>query len=138
NFLSTRLSSGASDSLMIVHPTRGFHVFQRFTAILLAALLLAPPVPLLARTRKGEKLRNDARDAEMKGNLDHALELAEQALETDPSDPAYQLIARRIRFEDGGMHLKNGQKLRNAGKLDEALAEFEKAYAIDPSSDISI
>jgi general secretion pathway protein D len=97
-----------------------------------------PSVPLLARTRKGEKLRNDAREEELKGNLDHALELAEQAMQQDPSDPSYQLVVRRIRFEDGSAHLKNGQKLRNAGKLDEALPEFEKAYAIDPSSDIAI
>jgi general secretion pathway protein D len=33
--------------------------------------------------------------------------------------------------------VKNGQKLRNACKLSEALAEFEKAYGIDPASDIA-
>ena len=38
----------------------------------------------------------------------------------------------------GEMHVKNGQKLRNAGKLAEALAEFEKAYGIDPASDIAM
>ena len=36
------------------------------------------------------------------------------------------------------MHVKNGQKLRNEGKLSEALAEFEKAYGIDPASDIAM
>ena len=36
------------------------------------------------------------------------------------------------------MHVKNGQKLRNEGKLPEALAEFEKAYAADPASDIAM
>ena len=35
------------------------------------------------------------------------------------------------------MHIKAGQKLRDAGKLDEALAEFQKAYGIDPASDIA-
>ena len=98
----------------------------------LAALLALPPAPLLAANRKGDKFLNDARQEEAKGNLDHALQLAEQALEQDPSDPGYQLEVRRVRFEAGEMHVKNGQKLRNEGKLSEALAEFEKAYGTDP------
>ncbi|HEX4277923.1 MAG TPA: hypothetical protein VHZ74_21360 [Bryobacteraceae bacterium] len=100
-------------------------------------LLLLPPAPLAATTRKGEKLRNEARAEETRGNYDHALQLAEQAMDQDPEDPAYRLEVFRIRFEDGAMHLKNGRTLRNAGKLDEALAEFQKAYGVDPSSDIA-
>src|SRR5580700_4035702 len=111
---------------------------QQLAAILLVCLLSIPPVTLLAANRKGDKLLNDARQEEAKGNLDHALQLAGQALEQDPSDPGYQLEVRRVRFEAGEMHVKNGQKLRNEGKLSEALAEFEKAYGIDPASDIAM
>src|SRR6185312_12051428 len=112
-------------------------VLRRFAAILLSWLILLPPAPLAARTRKGEKLRNDARAQENRGNFDEALRLAEQAMDADPDDPAYRLEVYRIRFEDAAMHLKNGQKLRTAGKLDEALVEFRKAYGVDPSSDIA-
>lgn len=112
--------------------------WKQLTAILLACALALPPVSLLASTRKGDKLWNEARLEESKGNLDHALQLAEQAFELDPSDIGYQLEVRRVRFEAGEMHVKNGQKLRNAGKLSEALAEFEKAYGIDPASDIAM
>jgi general secretion pathway protein D len=112
--------------------------FNRLTAIVLAILLAMPSVPLWASNRRGDKLFNDARQEEAKGNLDHALQLAGQALEQDPSDPGYQLEVRRVRFEAGSMHVKNGQKLRNEGKLPEALAEFEKAYAVDPASDIAM
>ncbi len=112
--------------------------WKQLTAILLACTLAMPPVSLLATTRKGDKLWNEARLEESKGNLDHALQLAEQAFELDPSDIGYQLEVRRVRFEAGEMHVKNGQKLRNAGKLSEALAEFEKAYGIDPASDIAM
>ena len=101
-------------------------------------ILFLPPVSLLAANRKGDKLWNEARVEEGKGNLDHALQLAEQALETDPADTGYLLEVRRVRFEAGEMHVKNGQKLRNAGKLSESLAEFEKAYGIDPASDIAM
>ncbi len=110
----------------------------RAAALLLSWLLVLPPAsPLFASSRKGDKLRNDARAEENKGNLDHALQLAEQAMDQDPSDPAYRLEVYRIRFEDGAMHLKNARKLRDAGKLEEALAEFERAYGVDPSSDIA-
>lgn len=107
-------------------------------AIALSGLLLLPPVQLIASNRKGDRYWNEARAEESKGNLDHALQLAEQAYEQDPSDIGYQLELRRVRFEAGDLHVKNGQKLRNAGKLSEALAEFEKAYGIDPSSDIAV
>jgi general secretion pathway protein D len=111
--------------------------FNHFNAIILVFLLALPPLPLVAKTRKGDKLRNDARNEEVKGNLDHALELAEQAMSQDPSDPSYVLEVRRVRFEAGMFHVKNGQKIRAAGQLDEALAEFVKAYGMDPASDIA-
>jgi len=110
---------------------------NQLTAVFLAALLLLPPAPLGAKTKKGDKLRNDARNEELKGNYDKSLELAEQAMATDPSDPSYVLEVRRVRFEAGLMHVKNGQKLRSDGKLPEALAEFQKAAATDPASDIA-
>ena len=96
--------------------------WKQLTALLLACVLVAPPVSLVAANRKGDKFWNEARAEEAKGNLDHALQLAEQAYELDPSDIGYQLEVRRVRFEAGEMHIKNGQKLRNAGKLSEALA----------------
>jgi general secretion pathway protein D len=113
-------------------------LLRQLTAILLACILFLPPVSLQAANRKGDKLWNEARAEEAKGNLDHALQLAEQAFELDASDVGYQLELRRVRLEAGEMHVKNGQKLRNAGKLSESLAEFEKAYGIDPASDIAM
>ncbi len=111
---------------------------RQLTAILLAWVLFAPSAPVLAANRKGDKLWNGAHVAEAKGNLDEALQDAEEALQTDPTDIGYQLEVRRIRFEAGALHVKNGQQLRNAGKLSEALAEFQKAYEIDPASDIAM
>jgi general secretion pathway protein D len=116
---------------MIVQYTRGA------LKVSLAILLLLPLVPLVAKTRKGDKLRNEARTEELKGNYDHALELAEQAVKEDASDPAYLLEARRVRFEAGVAHVSNGHRMRDGGHLEEALAEFQKAYSIDPSSDMA-
>ena len=114
------------------------HRLHRLTASFLTALLLLPPAPLLARTRKGDKLRNEARTEEIKGNYDHALDLARQAVEQDPADPAYLLEMRRVRFEAAVSHIGAGQKLRNSGRLEEAMAEFEKARLLDPSSDMAV
>ncbi|MEP6714574.1 MAG: secretin N-terminal domain-containing protein [Terriglobia bacterium] len=112
--------------------------FHQINVVLLISLLVLPPAPLSAKTRRGDRLRNEARAEELKGNLDHALELAEQAVSQDPGDPSYLLEVRRVRFEAGAAHVKNGQKIRAAGQLDQALAEFMKAYALDPASDIAI
>ncbi|MES1262592.1 MAG: hypothetical protein ABUS49_12730, partial [Acidobacteriota bacterium] len=56
---------------------------------MLACLLAMPQAPLLAGTRKGDKLRTQARNEELAGKYDHALELSEQALALDPGDPSY-------------------------------------------------
>ncbi|HWD98152.1 MAG TPA: hypothetical protein VG345_03920, partial [Bryobacteraceae bacterium] len=105
--------------------------------VFLAALLVLPPAPLAAGQRKGDKLVNQSRVEETKGNYDKSVSLAEQAVEQDPGDPAYLLQLRRVRVEAGYGHLKSGRQLRNDGKLDQALAEFEKALSFDPSSDIA-
>src|SRR5205823_9793923 len=90
-----------------------------------------------ARTKKGDKLLAQGRAAEARKQLDDALDLFEQALSEDPGDPGYQLATHRARFHAGQVHVERGLKLRADGKTAEALAEFEKAYAIDPSSTIA-
>ncbi|HTM50112.1 MAG TPA: cohesin domain-containing protein [Bryobacteraceae bacterium] len=93
--------------------------------------------PLPARTKKGDKLLAAGRAAEVRKQYDMALDLFEQALSEDPSDSGYQLAMRRVRFQAGQAHVERGLKLRADGKAAEALAEFEKAYAIDSSSSIA-
>ena len=107
-------------------------VMNRLAAVLTAAALLASP--LAAGTRKGDKLLAEGRKAEIEREFDKALELFEQALGTDPMDGAYRLAVTRVRFQAGQKHLDAGQNLRKQGKLEEALREFQQAYAIDPSS----
>jgi general secretion pathway protein D len=111
---------------------------ERFVRILAAlALLLALCGMAEARTRKGDKLLAEGQKAEQRKELDKALDLYEQALVEDPNDAGYQLAARRVRFAASEAHLGLGQKARADGALEQALAEFQKAYAIDPSSMIA-
>ena len=101
-------------------------------------LLLSPTGGLLeARSRKGDKSFAQGRDAEDRREYERALENYEKALSEDPKDIAYLLATRRARFQASGMLVSNGVKLRQDGKLVEALEAFLRAYAIDPASAIS-
>jgi general secretion pathway protein D len=92
---------------------------------------------LQARPKKGDKLLGEARAAEQRKDWDKALELYEQAVATDPANTDYQIPVRRVRFQAGQAHVEQGARLRRQGKLEEALAELQKAYATDPSSAIA-
>src|SRR6202790_842147 len=107
---------------------------KKLAVLLLVLALLAP---LDAKTRKGEKLLADGRTLEAKKQYDEALDLYERALSEDPNDIGYQIAMRRVRFQAGQSHVERGLKLRLNGKTAEALAELEKAYAIDPASSIA-
>lgn len=106
-------------------------------AFVLAFHSVVVPLPLEAKTRKGEKLMRDAQIAEAKGEYDKALELYEQALATDPRDTAYKMGLDRLRFQAAQKMVDRGEKLRAEGKLEEALALFQKAFALDPASSIA-
>lgn len=103
----------------------------------LCAVSLIWLAPMEARTRKGDKLMAEGRKAEIRKDWDKALEYYEGALAEDPGDAGYLLAVRRVRFQAAQAHVDRGQKLRAEGNLQEALAEFQKAFAIDPSSAIA-
>ncbi len=111
---------------------------KRLAVLLAVALLLAGPVASLqAKTRKGDQLYAQGYQAEQKKDYEKAVGLYDQALATDPGDLAYQMAARRVRFQAAQVHVGQGQKLRDQGNLGEAMAEFEKALALDSSSEIA-
>lgn len=109
--------------------------FKRLATFFLLVTVLV--TPLAAKTRKGEKLLNQGREAEARKQWETALDFYEQAMLEDPADAAYQLAARRVRFQAGSARVEAGQRFRTAGRLEDALAEFQRAFAIDPSSTIA-
>jgi len=110
-------------------------VFNRLTALMVVLTLLAPMVP--ARTRKGDGFFKNGHAAEEREDWDKALDFYEQALGEDGGDTGYIIAVQRTRLKAGQKHVENGQKLKEAGKLEEAAAEFQKAYATDPSSPVA-
>lgn len=102
-----------------------------------ALVVTVTPAALEARTRKGDKLLAQSRAAEVRKEWDQALSLAEEALSDDPADIAYQLHTTRMRYYVSQYHLDVGRKIREQGQLEQALAEFEKAYGINPASQLA-
>mgnify|MGYP001154348695 CR=1 FL=1 len=107
------------------------HLFVFLLAILLVS-------GIQSKNRKGERLLKEGQAAQARGDWDKALELYEQAVDTDPGDIGYLVPMRKARFEAGEVHVKAGQKLRTDGKLEEAVQEFQKALIADPSSAIAL
>jgi general secretion pathway protein D len=77
------------------------------------------------------------RDAEARQNYEEAYDLYKQAYDLNPKELSYRSAYERLRFLAGASHVHRGQLLREAGRLQEALAEFQKAAEIDPSSAIA-
>ncbi len=106
-------------------------------ALLSAMWMLFPAGSLDARTRKGDKLLKLGTAAEARKDYDKALEYFQAAMKEDPKDAAYELSARRARFEAGTAHVDAGKKLQTAGDLEKAFAEYQKAFNYDPGSMIA-
>ncbi|MGA3016919.1 MAG: cohesin domain-containing protein [Bryobacteraceae bacterium] len=104
---------------------------------MLAFALIGAPLPLEAKNKKGDKYLAEGRAHEEKKEWDAALDSYEKALSEDPSELSYQIPAQKARFEASAAHVTNATKVRSQGKLGDALLEFQKAYALNPSSMIA-
>src|SRR5216683_4237815 len=100
-------------------------------------LLLVAVVTLPAIADKAKSLFIQGQDAEARQNYEAAYDLFRQAYDLKPRDLRYRAAFERARFEAAASIVHRGQKLREEGKLQEAVAEFQKAVAIDPSSFIA-
>jgi len=96
-------------------------------------LLLVAVVTLPAIADKAKDLYAKGQDAEARQKYVAAYEFFKQAYDLKPKDLRYRAAFERLRFEAAATIVHDGQKLREDGKLDEAVAEFQKALAIDPS-----
>ena len=103
-------------------------------ALILALLL---NVSLVLGADSAKSLFNKGKIAEARQNYEQAYDFYKQAYDQKPQDTAYRASYERLRFLAGASHVHRGQLLREAGRLEEALAEFQKATDIDPSSAIA-
>src|ERR1700716_1312706 len=92
---------------------------------------------LAAGCPKGQTEYSQGRKAESISDYDGALTYYQQALKADPNNANLKIKVNQIRFEASNYHLKQGLELRKKGDLQGALAEFQRAQVVDPSSPIA-
>jgi general secretion pathway protein D len=101
---------------------------------LLLFVILAGTVAVPAVADNAQKIYKAGLKDEQKGDLDAAYQAYKQAHDLKPSDARYVAAWTRVRFYAGAEHIKKGVELRDAGSLQDALAEFRLAAQIDTSS----
>ena len=98
-------------------------------SLLLVALITLPAIS----ADKVKELYAKGQDAEARQQYEAAYGFFKQCYDLKPKDLRYRAAYERLRFEAAAAVVHNGQKLRDDGKLDEAVAEFQKALTIDPA-----
>jgi general secretion pathway protein D len=99
------------------------------------AVVLAVALPLGAESAHSNF--NKGKDAEQRQDYERAFEYYQEAFRQKPKDLRYRTAYEHTKFLAAAAHVHRGQLLREGGKLDEAIVEFQKASAIDPSSFIA-
>src|SRR5258708_2123386 len=114
---------------MLTQSTRSMHRGAIWRQILVVTL-----VALLALAAKGGGPFKEGQKAELAGDWDRSVVLYDMAVKQDPRNAQYMGALRRAKFVAALRHVDTGHKLRDQGKLDEALDEFRKAVLLDPAS----
>jgi len=109
---------------------------KRFSTVLTLLLVLA--VSVFASTDKEAKqLFQKGKAAEARQDYITAYNYYYKAYQLKPADLTYRSSYEYVRFLAAAAHVHQGEILMKAGKLEEALTDFEQAIAIDPSSFIA-
>jgi len=91
----------------------------------------------LAGCPKGNQDYKSGLHAQDLKDYDAAVEYYLKATKVDPHNANFQIKLNQARFEAGQVHLHQGLKLREKGDLQGALAEFQRAQIMDPSSSVA-
>jgi len=100
--------------------------------LMFAALLAAFTVPANADAARAAYKRGV--QAEKYNKFDEAFQAYKEAYQSKPRDAEYLAAYSRMHFYAAAEHVRAGQALRDSGKLQEALVEYQKAAAIDATN----
>ena len=109
---------------------------KRFQCGCLALLIaLVATLPVIAESARS--LYSKGQKAETRQNYEEAYTYFKQAYDEHPEMTEYRSAYERTKFLAAASHVHRGQILRDEGRLDEALKEFQLAAMIDSSSSIA-
>ena len=104
----------------------------------LVAILLVAVLAIAAGAESAKSFFNKGKRAEARQDYVVAYEFFKKAYDAHPDDIKYRISYERSRMLASSAHVDAGQKLRDVGKLAEAMQEFEYAAKIDPSNDAAM
>src|SRR5208283_452077 len=107
---------------------------RRWSYVLICILV---GVALAGCPKNGNKDYKAGQKAVDLKDYDAAVEYYGKALASDPHNAFYRIKLNEARFEAGGLHVRQGLKLREKGDLQGAISEFQRAQVLDPSSIIA-
>ena len=108
---------------------------MRRVASVLPLVLLCSAVVLAKDSAKS--LYKQGIQAEARQDYEAAYEDYKRAYDMKPADLDYRVSYERLRFQAAASKVHRAQKMREEGKLQEAMALFEQAASIDPSNDLA-
>ncbi|HTV65097.1 MAG TPA: cohesin domain-containing protein [Bryocella sp.] len=109
---------------------------KRFITLLTLLCVLAVSA-FASANKEAKKLFQQGKAAEARQDYISAYNFYYKAYQLVPTDLEYRSSYEYVRFLAAAAYVHQGQMLMNAGKVQEALTDFEQALAIDPSSFIA-
>ncbi len=109
---------------------------KRFTSLLTLLLVLAVAA-FASADKEAKQLYQKGKAAEARQDYISAYNFYYKAYQLKPTELTYRSSYEYVRFLAAASYVHQGELLMNAGKLQEALTDFEQATAIDPSSFIA-
>jgi len=113
--------------------SRALQKFSGVCALVTLAFVLSTPT----FAESARSLYNKGRSAEARQSYEAAYEYCKAAYDKEPKNIRYRAEYERTRFYAAMVKVHRGQLLRNQGKNEEALAEFQNAQTIAPALDIA-
>jgi general secretion pathway protein D len=107
---------------------------RKVTATLTILFLFAA---FLSAAESAKTLYQKGAKAEAREDYEAAFDFYKAAYQQKPEELKYRVSFERTRMLSAASKIKRGQKLRDQGKLEEALALFQQAITVDPSNDLA-
>ena len=101
---------------------------------ILGMLILVLTCSVLGHADQASAAYKRGEQAEAKSKYDEAFQAYSQAHSLKPNDAKYFTAFTRLRFYTALEHIRQGQLLRDSGKLQEAVTQFARAAEIDPTN----